>query len=682
MKKIFSFLMAVCATLTLSAQSAKHAPRAVLTDTVKVSCASWVCTPTSSTNYYHVLLDNATEPTYEFNIDCMAYGTESMVGTFIISDPDDLDQPDDYIDETNSKVVTYTDGMSDETYFEFGTQVVITQTTTGYDLNAIIVSDGVVYSVTAHQAAKPLPKDTLVLNYTREAEFFATKSLFGFTAKDLFPEVSADSIDTHIVIKGDPKTVVGEYKGADFSDGNYLSYESATPRRVTVWDDIKATVTADDDYYLCSAEWFGSDTILYQISLKAPKPVVIVPKDTVKITATNLRTSFDESAGIADFEATNAAGDAIAITLDTYDLYGTFTSSNLKMGSIKHNGSLHSLTMAFDLNLTIEQDDTNFPHITGSVLGNDTVLYVLDLSHAVPTPKKEVTIDFTAPGESCFFTRQGYYFMYNANDQYLMAMEVYTSLPEDTYTYYAFNRSYTHLGVISATDTTDVLMLNCTATITEGENKQYSLEADFLGSDSVLYHITSSFNYTESEAIEYDAVMGSVDRTYTASDAVTLRVEDKENQKIFFRAVSKSQSDEVGLFFYVEDTTTVLIPAGTYDIDDSGAAGTVYACQGIDPDDGMLYPSYYGTLNAAGHLSSVFMLHTGTVEVVYVDGKLTFTLDGKNSNNLPVKIVYDGTQTALAPATVRPAATKVLRNGQLYIRQGDKTYTIMGAQVE
>lgn len=682
MKKIFSFLMALCATLTLSVQAATHAPKAALTDTIKVSCASWQYTSTSSTNYHHVLLDNAAAPTYEFEIDCIAVGTEAMMGTFIVPDPDDMMSPDDYIDESDSKVVVYNDGMGDETYLEYGTKVVITQNDKGYDLNAIIVSEGTVYAVTAHMEPKPTAKDTVALNYTTEAEFWSTKSLFGFTAKDKFASVSGDSIETHIVIKGDPKTVVGEYEGADFSDGNYLSYESATPRRVTVWDDIKATITAEGDYYLCNAEIFGSDTILYHISLKAPVPEVIVPKDTVAISATNLRTSFDEGAGIADFEATNAAGDEISITLNTNSLYGTFTSSDLKMGSIKHNGSLHSLTMALDINLAIEEEETNFPHITGSVLGNDTVLYVLDLSHAVPTPKKEVNITFATTGESCFFTRQGYYFMYNADDKYLMAMEVYTSLPEDTYTYYSFNRSYTHLGVISATDTTDVLMLNCTATITEAENKQYSLEADFLGSDSVLYHITSSFNYSESEALEYDAVTGSVDRSYNASDNVVVRVEDSENNKIFFRATSKALSDMVGLYFYVEDTTTVLIPAGTYDIDDSGAAGTVYACQGIDPDDNKLYPSYYGTLNAAGNLSSVFMLQTGTVEVVYVEGKLTFTLEGKNSNNLPVKIVYDGTQTAIDQTTVRPAAVKVLRNGQLYIRQGDNTYTIMGAQVE
>ncbi len=682
MKKLFSFLMAVCATLTLSAQSVKHAPKAVLTDTIKVSCAGWVYTSNGSTNYHHVLQDNPTEPTYEFEIDCMAYGTKAMTGTFIVKDPDSWDDPEDYIDESDSKVITYTDGMGDETYLEYGTKVVITQTATGYDFNAVIVSEGNIYAVTAHQAAKPSPKQTVALNYTTEAEFWSTKSLFGFTAKDKFASVSGDSIETHIVIKGDPKTVVGNYEGADFSDGNYLSYESATPRRVTVWDDIKATITAEGDYYLCSAEIFGSDTILYQISLKAAKPKVIVPKDTVKITATNLRTSFDESAGIADFSATNAAGDEISIMLLTYDLYGTYTSSDLKMGSIKHNGSLHSLTMALDINLTVEQETTHFPHITGSVLGNDTVLYVLDLSHAVPTPKKEVTIAFATTGESCFFTRQGYYFMYNADDKYLMAMEVYTSLPEDTYTYYNFNRSYTHLGVISATDTTDVLMLNCTATITESGTNLYSLEADFLGSDSVLYHITSSFHYSESEALEYDAVTGSVDRSYNASDNVVVRVEDSENKKVFFHAASKSQSDEVALYFYVEDTTTVLIPAGTYDIDDSGAAGTVYACQGVESDDNMLYPSYYGTLNAAGHLSSVFMLQTGTVEVEYVENRLTFTLEGKNSNNLPVKIVYDGTQTAIDQTTVRPAAVKVLRNGQLYIRQGDNTYTVLGAQVE
>ncbi len=684
MKKFFSFLMAMGVAATLSAQSTSHAPKAALTDTIKVACASWETTQESGTQYTHVLKDNATEPAYEFQFNCMAYGVESMVGTFIVVDPDDFDAPDDYIDESDSHVTVYSDGMGDESAVVYGTKLVVKQTAAGYELTATVVDEsGAVYAVTAHRDAKPEAKKTVELNYTVDADFWATKSLFGFTAKDKFADVSADSIDTHIVIKGDPKTVVGEYAVADFADGNYIAYEGTETKRVTFWDEISATITADDDYYTCHVELFGSDTILYKITLKAEKPEVIVPKSTVKIKATNLSTTYDESAGLVDFSATNEDGDEVSLLLKTSSLYGSYTLENVKMGSITHNGSRHSVSLALEVDLTVAEDDNYMPYISGSVLGNDTVLYVLELNHALPEPKDQIDIEFTTAGESCFYSRQGYYFMFNANKEYLMAMEVYTSMPEDDeYTYFDFNRSYTHLGVINGTDTTDVTMLNCVAAIEEKSEKEYALEAYFLGSDSILYHITSTFNYTESQAIEYDAVTGSVDRTYTAADRVAVRVEDEENQKVYFGATSQAQSDMVALFFYVEDTTQVLIPAGTYDIDDCGAAGTVYACQGIDPDDGKLYPSYYGTLNEKNHLSSVYMIVSGTVKVEYVEGKLTLTLDGKNSNELPVKIVYDGTKTALDTTTTRPSAIKFVQDGTVYIRLNGHTYTMSGAAVE
>ncbi len=687
MKKVLSLVMAMCAAATLTAQNAEyatavHAPQATKADTIKVPCASWKTEQVSGTEYVHVLLDKATEPTYEFQFDCMAWNAKSMVGTFIVSDDPD-DTPDDYIDTSNSHVTVYSDGMGDESSVVAGTKVVVTQTVAGYELTAIVVDEfGAIYAITAKQEAKPAAKKTVQLNYTGVAEFWATKSLFGFTAKDKFAEVSAtDSIDTHIVIKGNPKTVVGEYAVADFADGNYIAYEGTESKRVTVWDEISASVTADEDYYICQAEIFGSDTILYKITLKAEKPEVIVPKDTVQIEATNLAVSFDEYAELVSFEAKNADGDAVSLTLKTDELYRDYTQEDVKQGSITHKNALHSISLALDVNLTIEEDAAYFPHLTGSVLGNDTVLYVLDLRHAVPEPKKEVNINFKDTGESCFFTRQEYYFMYNADTQYLLAMEVNTDTPEGMYTYYDFNRSYTHIGVINGKDTTDVPMLNCQATITE-EDKVYTLEADFLGADSILYHITSTFNYSESEALEYDAVSGSVNRSYTASDHVVLRVEDAENQKVFFRATSLEQADMVALYFYVEDTTQVLIPAGTYDIDDSGAAGTVYACQGIDSEDGMLHPSYYGTLKTSGNLSSVYMLTSGTVTVAYVEDKLTFTLDGKNSNDRPVKIVYDGTKTGLSNTEAPARATKFIRNGVVYIRLNGHTYTTTGVRAE
>ena len=67
------------------------------------------------------------------------------------------------------------------------------------------------------------------------------------------------------------------------------------------------------------------------------------------------------------------------------------------------------------------------------------------------------------------------------------------------------------------------------------------------------------------------------------------------------------------------------------------------------------------------------------------NGKLSFEIDATNSYDVPVHIVYNPTSTDLEHAIGDSNAEngkKVITNGQLIIRYGDKTFNSTGACIK
>ncbi len=143
--------------------------------------------------------------------------------------------------------------------------------------------------------------------------------------------------------------------------------------------------------------------------------------------------------------------------------------------------------------------------------------------------------------------------------------------------------------------------------------------------------------------LKYDATAadGALDYTY-GEDAVA-----ETTDKGFYGMldVADATSMLALLFVYPEgvaDAETT-IPAGTYTISDSQAAGTVLASSGVSNTGGVGY-SFYAKTNAQGQLvPPLYFPVEGTVEVTKVDGKLKVEVNALNSNDVPVHVVYDAT---------------------------------------
>ena len=75
---------------------------------------------------------------------------------------------------------------------------------------------------------------------------------------------------------------------------------------------------------------------------------------------------------------------------------------------------------------------------------------------------------------------------------------------------------------------------------------------------------------------------------------------------------------------------------------------------------------------------------SGQAVVEKIDGKLKMTIDAVNSYDVPVHIVYDGTEveTGVENVTVENGASKVVENNQLFIMKEGVKYNVLGSVVE
>ena len=161
---------------------------------------------------------------------------------------------------------------------------------------------------------------------------------------------------------------------------------------------------------------------------------------------------------------------------------------------------------------------------------------------------------------------------------------------------------------------------------------------------TIVFEVGGKSEKVEVKApLKYDATEadGALDYTY-GEDAV---VETTDKGFYGMLDVADATSMLALLFVYPEgvaDAETT-IPAGTYTISDSQAAGTVLASSGVSNTGSVGY-SFFAKTNAQGQLvPPLYFPVEGTVEVTKVDGKIKVEVNGLNSNDVPVHVVYDAT---------------------------------------
>ncbi len=159
---------------------------------------------------------------------------------------------------------------------------------------------------------------------------------------------------------------------------------------------------------------------------------------------------------------------------------------------------------------------------------------------------------------------------------------------------------------------------------------------------TIVYEVGGKSEKVEVKApLKYDATEADGALDYTFAEGATATATDKGFYGTYVVDAADA-SCELGLLFVypegVADAETT-IPEGTYTINDSQAAGTVLASSGYS-SQGLGY-SFFINVDAEGYIEQpMYFLVSGTVEVTKVEDGLKVEVNGLNSNDVSVHVVY------------------------------------------
>ena len=590
------------------------------TDTVEIVATTWVWKYYESDNDWYTTLIDATE-TYEIKLD---YVSDTQAGTFT-EDDCLMDYTGMYIngEDDSRTIVTFTE-----------VDIVVTDDENGLTLHAELLStDNVLYVVDAHIAPLPEPKGNVELAYVNAELVDATlsSSAFQFSAFE-------NDYYTSIFIYSDQ--VVGEYETIDMYDPyyNYIAHVDGADTTFVDFLDLHAVVTIEGKTYNLVADVLGSDTIMYHITMSYTKPD---PTDTIDIVATNLYIDEFEFWGMV-FTTATASNDEYEVTFDLSIAleegeYATEDFNASYCGIVRTSDMAEIAMTEISATVTGEGGDRV---IKAEVVGNDNVLYNMDLSYVVPEATDTVQVVFDELASAEYYSSSADYYIVNQNENFIVTLDIFEEKGNlmGEYSVEDFDLYYTQLGVING-DTTVVTIADAKAVVTPVEEGIVLLEAELLGMDAVLYKVTTKVDVAE-KGLQYDATEGFLMDEYTTEDIYTIN-DQSANGYIMFDVESADGNDLMGLVFWVDGPADgTLIPTGTYQINDTQESGSVLASTGYGAQ-GLTY-SLYATLDAEGMITPpCWFMVGGEVVVSEENGILSITVDAVNSNNLPIFITCE-----------------------------------------
>lgn len=477
-------------------------------------------------------------------------------------------------------------------------------------------------------------------------------------------------------------------------DLTHLSTQKKIPARSVV---LTLSVDANKNCMI-TGTMLGEDTILYNLDLSWKEPE---PTDTINII-------FDHSAAVAyypdlmhDFRLSNQ-NEAYSIAIDIVDvpMGASFTEKNMTACMIANKHTGDTIRIAAAEGRIWQSNDTTY--MVASVIGFDAMLYNIELWYAVPTPNKTVVFNFT---NATFYNKleeEGYYALIGTSEDQSIefAISLLGNSEEDiagTYindgvfgnftgeNYDFLNYVFGEYATYIATDWNEekgdynriITIEKGQAKVMMDEEQNVTMIGSFIGRDSVRYEITLTTK-VDKPRLDDDMTSGAIDCIVTGND-ITLEDDTKDNGSIFFDVLTDKEL--LALYFFVEESDPdIVIPEGTYYIDDTQNYWTVNASDGTIGT----YPSFYATHNGIDFTSMYFFV-SGIIEVKNKNGKLYMEINALNSYDVPAHIIYDGSVTTDVENIINAdtiVSEKRLINDQLIIIRNGNKYNIMGTLIK
>lgn len=336
--------------------------------------------------------------------------------------------------------------------------------------------------------------------------------------------------------------------------------------------------------------------------------------------------------------------------------------------------------------------------IKADVVGFDAICYQIALWYAAPTPTDTVTIHINdVPFEN--HLEEGYFQFVEYSEDFTHMISFTVASHEVIGTFcndgmfgkfgtgkYDFFNDYTYISEWnSLTNEYDIY------TIEKGDlvvsmtiDGTIYAQATVICENAKLYNISITSKYTRPH-LPADAEEGEVERIYTTEDRISITDYTQTNGLIVFEAESAKHNDMVVLYFFANKYNHEIgIPEGIYFINNSLQAGSVLASTGINLDDNSVSPSLYYTFSG-DFIETMYFFVEGKVKVARnEEGKLHLEINALNSYNIPIHIVYeeDPTETDIENVIVDTNASKIVKDGQLFIMKEGIMYNVLGTVVK
>ena len=550
-----------------------------------------------------------------------------------------------------------------------------------------------------------LSTDTAIYNIFMAAPFPEPKDTVDIACQNMrFDDSFAEVYNIMTISASNEKHEIQiMYQDEAISEGDYTQANATVYiTNLDTYEEVESLVTQmairhdpASDSYTVEAIARCSDNIVYQLSLAWVEPIAT---DTIAV-------CFDQSAKASyypqdnDLLLINENGDySLSLNIAGVDMGENFTLDDV----VAYYSSLTNEETGTEIDIakvdgTIYQSaDTTW--IKADLVGFDAICYQVALWYAVPTPTDTITLQLSdVPFEN--HLEEGYF-------QFVEYTEDQTHMISFTVASHELIGTFTNDGMFGKFGTGKYDFFNDYTYISEWNNltNQYDIytiekgdlvvsmtidgsiyaEATVICENAKLYHISFTSKLARPH-LPADAEEGEVDRIYTTDDYITITDYTQANGLITFEAESTTHNDAVALYIFANHFDAEIgIPEGTYPINSSLQAGSVLASTGINPDDNSVAPSLYYTFSG-DYIDTLYFFVEGSVTVTQNKaGKLHLEVNASNSYNIPIHIVYeeDPTETDIENVIVDTNASKIVKDGQIFIMKEGIMYNVLGSVVK
>ena len=245
----------------------------------------------------------------------------------------------------------------------------------------LLGEDGVTYIVTCvHNSITPTQQITAVITNTSLSRNEDSFTLDGMN----------DNAEATITIKSNK--LVGKYamKQIDLQQ-SYFFYNEEKLDILSIQAEVATELKNNNLACIANVALLTRDTILYVFKMTH---TFSAPTDSVALKATNLiiNDALSEELGVVSFDAKNDQYILSGAWMATEAEEGTYSKEDvtIELQDVQNNTTIHSL----DATLHVKMDNSSHWTITGTMRGDDNVVYNLNLSYVVPTPQDTVMVRF------------------------------------------------------------------------------------------------------------------------------------------------------------------------------------------------------------------------------------------------------------------------------------------------